>query len=183
MMRGAKVYVALACLDCNLRLRINVPVTHKADFSLGTSVFLGWLRPLVCGIVICDRNAQLLPLINDGPLGDEALMAPQFLSILVEKDLCGDDLDLVLIMSVYPGFGGQKFIPATVERLHTLQSLVKNRNHDLLIQVDGGIDSTTIPLVLEAGANVLVIGSAIFRQKDIGTAVEQFRDVIKNHEL
>ncbi|MEZ5899011.1 MAG: ribulose-phosphate 3-epimerase [Hyphomicrobiaceae bacterium] len=72
-----------------------------------------------------------------------------------------DQLDLILLMSVNPGFGGQAFIPAVVEKICRVKALVGDRPID--IEVDGGITPQTAPLVVEAGANVLVAGSAVFK--------------------
>jgi len=72
-----------------------------------------------------------------------------------------DDLDLVLVMSVNPGFGGQAFIPAAVEKISRLNAMIAGRAID--IEVDGGITPETAPLVTAAGANVLVAGSAVFK--------------------
>lgn len=72
-----------------------------------------------------------------------------------------DRLDLILLMSVNPGFGGQSFIPATVEKIRRVKAMVGSRVID--IEVDGGITPETAPLVVEAGANVLVAGSAVFK--------------------
>ncbi|MBI4274787.1 MAG: ribulose-phosphate 3-epimerase [Rhizobiales bacterium] len=72
-----------------------------------------------------------------------------------------DDVDLILVMSVNPGFGGQAFIPAAVEKLRRLHTMIAGRPIDL--EVDGGITPQTAPLVTAAGANVLVAGSAIFK--------------------
>jgi len=72
-----------------------------------------------------------------------------------------DRLDLILLMTVNPGFGGQSFIPAVVEKVRRVKDMVGDRPID--IQVDGGITPETAPLVVEAGANVLVAGSAVFK--------------------
>jgi ribulose-phosphate 3-epimerase len=72
-----------------------------------------------------------------------------------------DRLDLVLVMSVNPGFGGQLFIPAIVEKVRRIRAMIGNRPID--IEVDGGVTPETAPLVVNAGANVLVAGSAIFK--------------------
>jgi ribulose-phosphate 3-epimerase len=72
-----------------------------------------------------------------------------------------DHLDLLLIMTVNPGFGGQRFIPGMVEKIRQAKALVGGRDID--IEVDGGITAETAPLVVQAGANVLVAGSAIFK--------------------
>ncbi len=72
-----------------------------------------------------------------------------------------DRLDLILLMSVNPGFGGQSFIPAVVEKIRRVKALVGSRPID--IEVDGGVTAETAPLVAKAGANVLVAGSAVFK--------------------
>ena len=81
------------------------------------------------------------------------------------------EIDMVLIMSVEPGFGGQSFMPETLEKVRALR--VKHPN--LMIQMDGGIDTTTAPLARKAGANNLVAGSAIFKAKDRKEAIAMIR--------
>lgn len=78
-------------------------------------------------------------------------------------DLC----DMVLVMSVNPGFGGQKFIPSSVEKIARLREMIGER--PIHIQVDGGIDTVTAPLVAAAGADVLVAGSAVFKGGSVAT--------------
>ena len=70
-------------------------------------------------------------------------------------------MDLILLMTVNPGFGGQAFIPAVCPKLRRIKEMVGNRNID--IEIDGGVTAETAPLVAEAGANVLVAGSATFK--------------------
>ena len=84
-----------------------------------------------------------------------------------------EDLDLVLLMTVNPGFGGQHFIPAVLPKICLLKQWALKRNPDLYIQVDGGINRETAPLVVQAGANVLVAGSAVFNTPDPAKAVAQ----------
>ena len=79
------------------------------------------------------------------------------------------DIDLVLIMSVEPGFGGQKFIESALEKVKYLNNIT---NRQFLIQIDGGIDNTNKQLCYEAGADCLVAGSYLFKQKDFDKAVE-----------
>jgi len=74
-----------------------------------------------------------------------------------------EDIDLVLVMSVNPGFGGQKFISSQLRKIEAIAKRIAKENLDVLIEVDGGIDPETAPLALGAGANVLVAGSATFR--------------------
>lgn len=84
-----------------------------------------------------------------------------------------DRLDLILVMSVNPGFGGQAFIPSVVEKIRRIKMMIGDRDID--IEVDGGITPDTAPLVAEAGANVLVAGSAVYK----GTGVEEYRTNIE----
>src|SRR6476620_2078697 len=74
-----------------------------------------------------------------------------------------EEIDLVLVMSVNPGFGGQKFIASQLRKIESIANQVAKENLDVLIEVDGGIDAETAPLAVNAGANVLVAGTAVFR--------------------
>jgi ribulose-phosphate 3-epimerase len=88
-----------------------------------------------------------------------------------------DDLDLVLIMSVNPGFGGQKFIKAILPKITKVRQLFEKAGRkDILISVDGGINSETTQLVTAAGANVLVAGSSIYGSNDINQAIKNLRE-------
>lgn len=80
-----------------------------------------------------------------------------------------DRLDLIIVMSVNPGFGGQSFLHSQIEKIRELKSMIGDR--DILIEVDGGITPTTAPLVVEAGADVLVAGSAVYGKGGQETSV------------
>ena len=84
-----------------------------------------------------------------------------------------DDLDLVLVMSVEPGFGGQKFMPSALEKLRWLREERARRSAHFLLEVDGGVDDATAPLCVEAGADILVAGSAVFGAADPAAAVRR----------
>jgi len=85
------------------------------------------------------------------------------------------DVDMVLIMTVNPGFGGQKFIASQLEKIHMLYHTIKDMGFACDIEVDGGINAETSKLVREAGANVLVAGSAIYGAEDIAAAIQAIR--------
>ena len=85
------------------------------------------------------------------------------------------DVDMVLIMTVNPGFGGQKFIASQLEKIHMLYHTIKDMGFACDIEVDGGINAETSKLVREAGANVLVAGSAIYGAEDIAAAIRAIR--------
>lgn len=81
------------------------------------------------------------------------------------------DLDMVLIMTVNPGFGGQKFIASTLDKIHMLSHTIHDMGYDCDIEVDGGINEETAALVTSAGANVLVAGSAVYGAPDVQKAI------------
>ncbi|AHB10493.1 ribulose-phosphate 3-epimerase [Zymomonas mobilis] len=78
-------------------------------------------------------------------------------------DYLMDDLDLIMVMSVNPGFGGQKFIKTQLEKIKDIRQRITASGRDIRLEVDGGIDATTAPLAVEAGADVLVAGTASFK--------------------
>jgi ribulose-phosphate 3-epimerase len=86
-----------------------------------------------------------------------------------------DDLDLVLVMSVNPGFGGQSFLPLVLPKLKALRQMIDSSGRDIELEIDGGIGPENARVVTDAGATVLVAGSAIFGQKDRGAAIRQLR--------
>ena len=88
-----------------------------------------------------------------------------------------DQIDLVLIMSVFPGFGGQKFIPEIVEKIKNLKKIQEEKKLDFDIEVDGGINFSNSKIVINAGANILVSGTTIFRENngDIKKNIDSLR--------
>jgi len=88
------------------------------------------------------------------------------------------DIDLILLMSVYPGFGGQKFIETTIEKIQDAKKLIETQSHNIFLEVDGGINHETIGKVAAAGANVFVAGSAIFGSADYAETIQDFRQKI-----
>ena len=88
------------------------------------------------------------------------------------------DIDLVLLMSVNPGFGGQKFIPSTLKKIKAVNKMIGEQQHEIFLEVDGGINLETIESVSEAGANVFVAGSAIFGSSDYEETIQSFRKKI-----
>ena len=89
-----------------------------------------------------------------------------------------DEIDLILLMSVYPGFGGQEFIEDTIEKIQAARKLIDKQDHTIYLEVDGGINNETISRVSEAGADVFVAGSAIFGSSDYEQTIKSFRQKI-----
>jgi ribulose-phosphate 3-epimerase len=91
-----------------------------------------------------------------------------------------EDLDMVLIMSVNPGYGGQKFIPQSLSKIRALKQRIIERNLKTLIEVDGGVGLQNAEALLKAGAHVLVAGSAVFKSPDPLTTIKRLKDIGKN---
>ena len=85
--------------------------------------------------------------------------------------------DMLLVMTVNPGFGGQKFIPYTLEKIREARQVIENRAYRCVIEVDGGIDTKTVPDVVRAGAEVLVAGSAIFHAPDPARKIKEMLEI------
>ena len=93
-----------------------------------------------------------------------------------------EDLDYVLIMSVNPGFGGQAFIPNSLQRINKLREMIDERGLKTLIEIDGGVNTKTIAKISAAGADVFVAGSAIFSSSDYGETIAAFKRMIAEGE-
>ena len=97
-------------------------------------------------------------------------------SVVTIKDVI-DDVDMILLMSVNPGFGGQKFIPRTLDKLRKLREMIALSSNKPLIEIDGGVNATTAPLLAEAGADVLVAGSYVFGAENPIETISQLKNL------
>ncbi|WP_455067665.1 ribulose-phosphate 3-epimerase [Parvimonas micra] len=91
-----------------------------------------------------------------------------------------EDLDLVLIMSVNPGFGGQSFIPSALDKIKNLKEKIKERNLNVIVEVDGGVKTTNVKDVVEAGADLIVSGSDVFADKE--NRIKAYNDIFNNYK-
>lgn len=91
------------------------------------------------------------------------------------------ELDMVLLMSVNPGFGGQKFIPYTIQKIQALRKIIEDRGLHTDIQIDGGVTASNVGQLIEAGANIFVAGSAVYKG-DAAANVKEFLDVFQRYE-
>jgi ribulose-phosphate 3-epimerase len=89
-----------------------------------------------------------------------------------------EDVDFVMIMSVNPGFGGQKFIPNSIDKIRALRKMIQDRGLSKLIEIDGGVNEKTIKNISDAGVDVFVAGSAIFKSPDYRETISKFRTLI-----
>lgn len=92
-----------------------------------------------------------------------------------------DDLDLVLLMSVNPGFGGQNFIPNVLTKCEHVRKLLDHHGKNIRLEIDGGINLQNLNQVVSAGADTFVAGSAIFKSTDYAQTIQQMRDILQQH--
>lgn len=113
--------------------------------------------------------------IHDAGMKAGVTLNPSTPVCLLEDIL--NDVDMVLMMSVNPGFGGQKFIEGTIDKLRALREMVDRKNSRALIQIDGGVQAETAPRLVEAGADVLVSGSYVFKAADPIQTIHDLRSL------
>ena len=99
---------------------------------------------------------------------------------VLEDIIC--DVDMVLLMSVNPGFGGQKFIENTIKKVHRLRKLIKESGSHALIEIDGGVQGETAPRLVQAGADVLVSGSYVFKSSDPCATIHNLKEFKKEED-
>lgn len=127
----------------------------------------------------CTHLHRTVQLIHS--LGVKAGVALNPASPLEMLDYILEDVDMVLIMSVNPGFGGQAFIPASLRKIRRLRTMLDERGLDTDIEVDGGVDTGNLAQLLEAGANVIVSGSKIFHG-DTAANMKAFRKIMDEYQ-
>ena len=157
----------LTDLPLDVHLMISNPEKYVKRFcSLGSDV-------ITIHVEATDKPKEVLRQIRELGVGAGLALNPDTPLGLVEK--CLSDCDLVLVMAVDAGFGGQKFNPLALDKLRRLRD---TKPHDLLLEVDGGVNSSTIASCADAGAELFVVGSAIFRQVNYRDAVLQLENCI-----
>ena len=129
---------------------------------------------LIVHMETCPNLERILGQIKQQGVKKGVALNPQTPMSSVEPVL--DKIDLLLIMTVEPGFGGQSFIPATLPKIREAKEKAQKRRITLEIGVDGGINEKTAPLAVKAGANVLIAGSAIYGAKNVKRAIQRLRN-------
>lgn len=154
------------CFDTHLM--ITDPVRYVDSFAkCGSDIITFHYESCFDKLEVIDRikkNGKLCG-ISIKPATD-----PRVLDDLVDK------VDLILIMSVEPGFGGQKFMPSSLEKLRYCRKLIDNCGRNVMLEVDGGITLDNVGLVTDAGADTIVAGSSVFGAPDVGEAVRRFKE-------
>lgn len=150
-------------LPMDVHLMIENPDRYIAAFAKAGADYIS------VQVETCPHLHRTLHLIRENGAKAGAVLNPATPLSAITYVL--EDLDFVLIMSVNPGFGGQKFIPSSLDKIEQLKSLIDESGLDILIQVDGGVNAGTIADVSAVGADVFVAGSAIFN-------TENYKDTI-----
>ncbi len=155
----------------DVHLMIENPDRYLADFVKAGA-------DLVCvHVETCPHLHRTLQNIRE--LGVKSAVALNPATPLNTVEYILSELDMILLMTVNPGFGGQKFIREVVPKIEALRRMREERGLKFDIQVDGGVNSDTAKAVYQAGANILVAGSAIFNAPDIGAAVRAIREACR----
>lgn len=123
-----------------------------------------------------EKALELIGRIHEKGMGAGISIKPNTPVEAVENLI--DKVDLVLLMTVEPGFGGQKYIPASTERIHRLREMAESKNPGVRIEVDGGIKTGNVREVLEAGSDMIVAGSAVLGGKDAAQKTRAFMDIL-----
>jgi len=124
----------------------------------------------------CVHLNRVIQVIHQAGIKAGAVLNPSTPLSSIEWEI--DNLDLVMLMGVNPGFGGQKFIPATLDKVRALRSVIQKKGLETLIEMDGGVSKNTIKAISDSGVDVLVSGSAIFGTDNYAETIESFRKLI-----
>lgn len=142
--------------------------------------FVGEVRDLGAHVMnvhqeACPHLHRVLQQIKNAGMKAGVTLNPATPVAMLEEIVA--EADVVMLMSVNPGFGGQKFIPGTVDKVRRLRRLIDRTGSDAIIEIDGGVNRETGRLLVEAGADVLVAGSAVFRAPDPLAEIEALKNL------
>jgi len=157
-------------LPIDVHLMIENPDRFIPDFA-GAGASL-----ISVQVETCPHLHRTIHLIRDYNCRPGAVLNPATPVSALEWIL--EELDFVLIMSVNPGFGGQKFIQSTLQKTADLRKWIQSKNLSTLIEIDGGVNETTISRIADSGVDVFVAGSAIFESSDYLKTISAFRSLI-----
>lgn len=158
---------------CSKPLDVHLMVVEPGKFiqqvkSLGTET-------MCVHYEACTHLHRTIQQIKENGMKAAVALNPHTPVSLLEEIIC--DLDMVLLMSVNPGFGGQKFIPSTLDKIKKLKKLISEHGCNTLIEIDGGVNHDTALLLKEAGADVLVAGNFVFRANDPAQSVQFLKEL------
>ena len=159
-------------LPIDVHLMIENPDRYIIDFTKAGADLIS-VHPETC--VHLNRTIQMIK--ESGPRAGVVLNPSTPLSSI---DWVVEYVDFVMIMSVNPGFGGQNFIPNSLNKVKALRRMIRDRGLSTLIEIDGGVKEQNIKNISDAGVDVFVAGSAIFKSPDYKKTIDRFRELIGN---
>lgn len=160
--------------QCTKKLDVHFMIVHPEQYIKQTAK-LGTMMMNVHYEACTHLNRTIQEIHDAGMKAGITLNPSTPVSSLVDVI---NDVDMVLLMSVNPGFGGQKFIENTIAKVYRLKQLIKESYSHALIEVDGGVDATTAPRLVEAGVDVLVSGSYVFKSNNPIQRIEELRKMV-----
>jgi len=162
-----KAIKAVTKLPLDVHLMVEQPDALLPDFIDAGS------DNLTVHVEACRHLHRTIQSIKDAGVRASVVLNPA--TSLHALDEILPEVDMVLLMSVNPGFGGQRFLPATLDKIRTLRAQIEERQLPVAIEVDGGVKADNAAEICAAGADVLVAGTAIFGQPDYGAAIRELR--------
>ena len=160
-------------LPIDVHLMIENPERYIPDFAKAGATYIS------VQVETCNHLDRTVNLIKECGARAGAVLNPSTPLSTLEWIL--EQVNYVLIMSVNPGFGGQRFIPASLEKLSALKRMIQQQGQSILIEIDGGVNEKNIGDISRAGADVFVAGSAIFGSADYKKTIGNFRKLIAGH--
>ena len=154
-------------LPLDVHLMIENPDQYVPEFAKAGADYIS------IQVETCPHLHRSVHLIKENNVKAGAVLNPG--TDLSALEWVFSDLDFILVMSVNPGFGGQKFIPSSLEKIRTLRERIDAAQLNTLIQVDGGVNRGTVKKIVQAGADVLVAGSAIFGSDDYKATISELK--------
>lgn len=147
---------------CNKPLDVHLMIVHPENYIKQVADSDAFMMNV--HYEACTHLHRTVQAIHDAGMKAGVTLNPSTPVCMLEDIIC--DVDMALLMGVNPGFGGQKFIENTINKVKTLRQLIDSKGSKALIQVDGGVQADTAPRLVEAGADALVSGSYVFKASD-----------------
>lgn len=157
----------------DVHLMVQEPIRYIEDFKKAGADLV------TVHLEACEDAEATIAKIRECGLKAGLSICPETPAAVAEPYL--EKVDMILVMTVHPGFGGQKFIPESLDKIRRIRSMIKDRNLSADIQVDGGITLNNVREVLDAGANVIVAGSAVFGG-DPEKNTRDFMEILREYE-
>jgi len=157
-------------LPIDVHLMIENPDRYIKDFAKAGADLIS------VQVEACVHLNRTIQMIKESGLRAGAVLNPS--TPLSSIEWIMEDVDFIMIMSVNPGFGGQDFIPNSLDKVGALRRMIRDRELATLIEIDGGVNEKTIKNLSDAGVDVFVAGSAIFKSPDYKKTIDRFRELI-----